>query len=217
MVFVRACAQCHGGPGQSTPQAPVDPLPRHLQPVSAAGRHAVTPARFAFTPCPPQLARNARTYEITLPNGTTDSPHELRSRPRAADRLRRRRRRRRTTGTSWTCPGCAGCARPRRTSTTTARPRSRRSSITTSSSSSASVANAPAGRGAAGPQHRRRALRSAADAGGAPAAARLSEDAVAAPAPTSAVRTDRAGPCAGRHRRAAAGRSAGCRRGPARS
>ena len=32
---------------------------------------ASTPARFAFTPCPPQLARNARTYEITLANGTT--------------------------------------------------------------------------------------------------------------------------------------------------
>jgi hypothetical protein len=26
----------------------------------------VTPPRFAFTPCPPRLARNARTYEITL-------------------------------------------------------------------------------------------------------------------------------------------------------
>ena len=30
----------------------------------------VTPARFAFAPCPPRLARNARTYEITLANGT---------------------------------------------------------------------------------------------------------------------------------------------------
>jgi cytochrome c peroxidase len=30
----------------------------------------VTPARFACQPCSPQLARNARTYEITLPNGT---------------------------------------------------------------------------------------------------------------------------------------------------
>jgi cytochrome c peroxidase len=30
----------------------------------------VAPARFAFAPCTPQLARNARTYEITLANGT---------------------------------------------------------------------------------------------------------------------------------------------------
>ena len=29
----------------------------------------MTPARFAFAPCPPRLARNARTYEITQPNG----------------------------------------------------------------------------------------------------------------------------------------------------
>ena len=31
----------------------------------------VSPARFNFKPCPERLARNARTYEITLPNGTT--------------------------------------------------------------------------------------------------------------------------------------------------
>ena len=41
-------------------------------PASVRGRSTPrSPARFAFTPCPPQLARNARTYEITLPNGTT--------------------------------------------------------------------------------------------------------------------------------------------------
>jgi cytochrome c peroxidase len=69
VVFVRACTQCHGGPGQSTPQAPVirfhDISSQCPRPVDT-----VTPARFAYTPCPPQLARNARTYEITLPNGT---------------------------------------------------------------------------------------------------------------------------------------------------
>ena len=69
VVFVRACAQCHGGPGQSTPKAPVvryhDISSQCPRPVDA-----VTPARWAFTPCPPQLGRNARTYEITLPNGT---------------------------------------------------------------------------------------------------------------------------------------------------
>jgi cytochrome c peroxidase len=64
-VFVRACSQCHGGPTQTTPQAPVvrfhsifSQCPR---PVDTA-----TPARFALAPCPDRLARNARTYEITL-------------------------------------------------------------------------------------------------------------------------------------------------------
>jgi hypothetical protein len=68
VVFVRACAQCHGGPGQSTPQAPViryhDIASQCPRPVDI-----VTPARFSFKPCPPRLARNARTYEITLPTG----------------------------------------------------------------------------------------------------------------------------------------------------
>jgi len=69
VVFTRACAQCHGGPGQSTPQAPVvrfhdigSQCPRPVDTVS--------PARFNFLACPPRLARNARTYEITLANGT---------------------------------------------------------------------------------------------------------------------------------------------------
>jgi cytochrome c peroxidase len=69
LVFQRGCAQCHGGPGQSTPQAPVirfhDISSQCPRPVDAA-----TPARFALAPCPPQLARNARTYEITQPNGS---------------------------------------------------------------------------------------------------------------------------------------------------
>jgi cytochrome c peroxidase len=68
LVFQRACAQCHGGPGQSTPQAPVvrfhDISSQCPRPVDT-----VTPARFAFAPCPPRLERNARTYEITQPNG----------------------------------------------------------------------------------------------------------------------------------------------------
>jgi cytochrome c peroxidase len=64
-VFVRACAQCHGGAGQSTPQAPVV----HFHPIVTQCPRpvdTVTPARFAFAPCPDRLARNARTYEITL-------------------------------------------------------------------------------------------------------------------------------------------------------
>jgi cytochrome c peroxidase len=68
-VFVRACSQCHGGPGQSTSQLPVvrfhDISTQCPRPVDT-----VTPARFTFAPCPSRLARNARTYEITLINGT---------------------------------------------------------------------------------------------------------------------------------------------------
>lgn len=68
-VFARACSHCHGGPGQSTTQPPVvryhDIATQCPRPVDT-----VTPARFAFAPCPPRLARNARTYEITLANGS---------------------------------------------------------------------------------------------------------------------------------------------------
>jgi cytochrome c peroxidase len=68
-VFARACAHCHGGPGQSSTQAPVnryhDISTQCPRPVDT-----VTPPRFAFAPCPPRLARNARTYEITLANST---------------------------------------------------------------------------------------------------------------------------------------------------
>ena len=68
-IFIRACAQCHGGPGMSTPQPPVvrfhDIATQCPRPVDT-----VVPARFLFVPCPARLARNARTYEITLANGT---------------------------------------------------------------------------------------------------------------------------------------------------
>jgi len=70
VVFVRACAHCHGGPRMSTATIPGvryhDILSECPRPVDT-----VTPARFAFAACPPRLARNARTYEIRLINGTT--------------------------------------------------------------------------------------------------------------------------------------------------
>jgi cytochrome c peroxidase len=70
VVFARACSQCHGGPGQSTGQAPVvrfhDISSQCPRPVDTA-----VPARFLFAACPAQLARNARTYEIVSTNGTT--------------------------------------------------------------------------------------------------------------------------------------------------
>lgn len=74
-VFTRSCAQCHGGAGQSNPVAPVvrfhDIFSQCPRPVDTRPPDVVTPARFNLMPCPPRLARNARTYEITLPNGTT--------------------------------------------------------------------------------------------------------------------------------------------------
>jgi cytochrome c peroxidase len=75
LVFTRACAQCHGGPGQSTAQAPVirmhDIFTQCPRPVDTRPLEVVSPARFNFAPCPPRLARNARTYEITKPDGST--------------------------------------------------------------------------------------------------------------------------------------------------
>jgi cytochrome c peroxidase len=71
-VFERACTQCHGGPGlstpQATPQAPPAPVIRFHNIFSQCPRpvDAVMPARFAFAACLPQLARNVRTYEIAL-------------------------------------------------------------------------------------------------------------------------------------------------------
>lgn len=74
-VFIRACSQCHGGPGQSTAQAPVirmhDISTQCPRPVDTRPAEIVSPARFNFAPCPPRLARNARTYEITKPDGST--------------------------------------------------------------------------------------------------------------------------------------------------
>jgi len=68
-VFNRACAQCHGGtlhPSGSTPEAtPPRPLARYHNIQTACPR----PATDGFTPCPPRLARNARTYRITVANG----------------------------------------------------------------------------------------------------------------------------------------------------
>ena len=70
VVFTRACAQCHGGPGQSTIQAPLLARFHDIQVNCPRPVDTVVPARFTFVPCPPRLARNARTYVFTQPNGT---------------------------------------------------------------------------------------------------------------------------------------------------
>jgi cytochrome c peroxidase len=72
-VFNRACAQCHGGtqhPSTSTPDAALVRPPVRYHSIAAA---CPRPATDGFSPCPPRLARNARTYQITLANGTTQT------------------------------------------------------------------------------------------------------------------------------------------------
>jgi len=71
VVFTRACGQCHGGPGQSTPQAPAVRYHEISTQCPRPVDTAVTPPRYVFKPCPASLARNVRTYEITLPAGIT--------------------------------------------------------------------------------------------------------------------------------------------------
>ena len=69
-VFQRACAQCHGGVDQTTAQPPIP----HFQDIRTQCPRpvdTVTPARFVFPACPARLARNAKTYEISLSATTT--------------------------------------------------------------------------------------------------------------------------------------------------
>jgi cytochrome c peroxidase len=72
-VFKRACGQCHGGtlhPSGSTPEtAFVRPIVRYHNIQTPCPR----PATDGYPPCPQRLARNARTYRITLANGTTQT------------------------------------------------------------------------------------------------------------------------------------------------
>jgi len=69
-VFNRACAQCHGGalhPSTSTGDATlVRPIVRYHAIATACPR----PTTDGFLACPERLNRNARTYQITLANGT---------------------------------------------------------------------------------------------------------------------------------------------------
>jgi hypothetical protein len=72
-VFKRACAQCHGGtlhPSGSTPEtAIVRPIVRYHN-IQTPCPHPTTDD---FSPCAQRLGRNARTYRITLANGTTQT------------------------------------------------------------------------------------------------------------------------------------------------
>ena len=82
IIFNRSCAQCHGGtlhPSGSTPEtAFVRPIVRYHNIFTACPR----PTTDGFAPCPERLSRNARTYRITLANGsfqfvTTSDPGRM--------------------------------------------------------------------------------------------------------------------------------------------
>jgi cytochrome c peroxidase len=84
VVFNRSCAQCHGGalhPSTTTPDATLSgirPIQRYFPIQTACPR----PTADGFRPCPPRLARNARTYRITLGDGsfqfvTTSDPGRM--------------------------------------------------------------------------------------------------------------------------------------------
>ena len=67
-VFERACSQCHNGPGMSSPQSGIirflDIFTECPHPVDS-----ISPARWNMGPCPPSLARNEQTYEISFADG----------------------------------------------------------------------------------------------------------------------------------------------------
>jgi hypothetical protein len=73
-IFNRSCATCHGGtthPSGSTPDmAIIRPIIARYSNILAPCPHPTTDG---FSPCPPRLARNARTYRITLANGATQT------------------------------------------------------------------------------------------------------------------------------------------------
>jgi len=82
-VFNRSCAQCHGGvlhPSGSTSDFGIPrPVRMRYHNIQTA---CPRPTTDGFAPCPPRLARNARTYRITLANGsyqfvTTSDPGRL--------------------------------------------------------------------------------------------------------------------------------------------
>jgi cytochrome c peroxidase len=75
VVFTRACTTCHAdasgthpGPGLVRFHNIQTACPRPVDGPQFPGYAGV--ARFKFPPCRPELARNVRLYEITLPDGT---------------------------------------------------------------------------------------------------------------------------------------------------
>jgi hypothetical protein len=83
-VFDRACGTCHNGPGMSSPITGASQAMqaiRYHDDFAACPRpvDTVSPARWNLPPCPPALARNEQTYEISFADGfkmrrTTSDP-----------------------------------------------------------------------------------------------------------------------------------------------
>src|SRR5205085_8457987 len=70
-IFVRACAHCHGGAGNSTTSVP--PIVARFHDISTTCPppvDTVSPPRFSFAACPEGVADKVRIYEFTLANGT---------------------------------------------------------------------------------------------------------------------------------------------------
>ncbi len=72
-VFVRSCAQCHGGPAQTLGQTTPPSVIRYHDIATQCPRpvDSVTPARFVFKPCPADIENKVRTYRISLAAGGT--------------------------------------------------------------------------------------------------------------------------------------------------
>jgi cytochrome c peroxidase len=69
-VFMRACAQCHGGAGQSTTSPPIVARFHDIATTCPRPVDTISPPRFVFAACPVGLSEKVRTYEFTLANGT---------------------------------------------------------------------------------------------------------------------------------------------------
>ncbi len=65
-VFAKSCAQCHGGPRQSTTPLPII---RYHGILTQCPRPVDPQGRWAFKACPPSLARNIRWYRVEQANG----------------------------------------------------------------------------------------------------------------------------------------------------
>ncbi len=72
-VFVRACAQCHGGAAQTLSQTVPPVIVRYHDIATQCPRpvDTETPARFVFKPCPADIENKVRTYRIALASGGT--------------------------------------------------------------------------------------------------------------------------------------------------
>jgi cytochrome c peroxidase len=67
-VFVRACAQCHGGPAQTLAQTTPPTVVRYHDIATQCPRpqDTVSPPRWVFDPCPADIANKVRKYEFTM-------------------------------------------------------------------------------------------------------------------------------------------------------